>query len=84
MLVLPSKGTTLTMAFSAMPSFVHTANTLDKRHLSSVDAHHQNELAENAIQTVTNMGRAYNLHATLHWPDCSFIDLWSLAMNHAV
>ena len=24
------------------------------------------------------------LHATLHWPDHSFIDLWSLAMHYAV
>ncbi|KAL7476930.1 hypothetical protein ACHAW6_002757 [Cyclotella cf. meneghiniana] len=24
------------------------------------------------------------LHATLHWPDHSFIDLWPLAMNYAV
>eukprot|EP00804_Cyclotella_cryptica_P016319 CCRYP_009889-RB/>CCRYP_009889-RB protein AED:0.64 eAED:0.26 QI:0/-1/0/1/-1/1/1/0/386 len=30
------------------------------------------------------MARANMLHATLHWPDHSFIDLWPLAMNYAV
>eukprot|EP00804_Cyclotella_cryptica_P012739 CCRYP_019202-RA/>CCRYP_019202-RA protein AED:0.43 eAED:0.27 QI:0/0/0/1/0/0.5/2/0/558 len=51
---------------------------------SGVGAHHQNGVAERAIQTVTNMARANMLHATLHWPDRSFIDLWPLAMNYAV
>ncbi|KAL7484019.1 hypothetical protein ACHAW6_009661 [Cyclotella cf. meneghiniana] len=30
------------------------------------------------------MARANMLHATLHWPERSFIDLWPLAMNYAV
>eukprot|EP00804_Cyclotella_cryptica_P000828 CCRYP_001075-RA/>CCRYP_001075-RA protein AED:0.12 eAED:0.13 QI:0/0/0/1/0/0.25/4/0/1066 len=51
---------------------------------SGVGAHHQNGVAEQAIQTITNMACANMLHATLHWPDRSFIDLWPLAMNYAV
>ena len=51
---------------------------------SGVGAHHQNGVAEWAIRTVTNMARANMLHATLHWPDRSFIDLWPLAMSYAV
>eukprot|EP00804_Cyclotella_cryptica_P016249 CCRYP_005730-RC/>CCRYP_005730-RC protein AED:0.47 eAED:0.42 QI:0/-1/0/1/-1/0/1/0/200 len=30
------------------------------------------------------MARANMLHATLHWPERSFIDLWPLAMDYAV
>eukprot|EP00804_Cyclotella_cryptica_P019457 CCRYP_006639-RB/>CCRYP_006639-RB protein AED:0.37 eAED:0.37 QI:0/0/0/1/0/0/2/0/99 len=30
------------------------------------------------------MARANMLHATLHWPHWSFVDLWSLAMTYAV
>eukprot|EP00804_Cyclotella_cryptica_P020819 CCRYP_019248-RA/>CCRYP_019248-RA protein AED:0.55 eAED:0.29 QI:0/0/0/0.75/0/0/4/0/510 len=51
---------------------------------SDVGAHHQNGVAERAIWTVTNMSRANMLHATLHWPERSFIDLWPLTMSYAV
>ncbi|KAL7474968.1 hypothetical protein ACHAW6_000907, partial [Cyclotella cf. meneghiniana] len=51
---------------------------------SGVAAHHQNGVAERAICTITNIARANTLHATLHWPDQSFIDLWPLAMSYAV
>lgn len=33
---------------------------------SGVGAHHQNDIAEEAIQTVTNMARACMIHAQLH------------------
>jgi hypothetical protein len=51
---------------------------------SGVGAHHQNGIAERAIQTVTNMARACMFHAQLHWPERSFIDLWPLAMTYAI
>eukprot|EP00804_Cyclotella_cryptica_P011604 CCRYP_020926-RA/>CCRYP_020926-RA protein AED:0.37 eAED:0.37 QI:0/0/0/1/0/0/2/0/251 len=51
---------------------------------SGVGAHHQYGIAERAIRTVTNMARVNMLHATLHWSERSFIDLWPLAMNYAV
>jgi transposase InsO family protein len=38
-------------------------------HFSGVGAHHQNGVAERAIQTVTNMARANMLHVTLHWSE---------------
>jgi hypothetical protein len=51
---------------------------------SGVGAHHQNGIAERAIQTVTNMARACMIHAQLHWPEHSFIDLWPMAMSYAI
>eukprot|EP00804_Cyclotella_cryptica_P011187 CCRYP_007719-RA/>CCRYP_007719-RA protein AED:0.37 eAED:0.29 QI:0/0/0/1/0.5/0.33/3/0/977 len=62
----------------------HCARLGQTLRFSGVSAHHQKRVAECAIQTVTNMTRANMLHATLHWPDCSFIDLWPLTMNYAV
>jgi transposase InsO family protein len=51
---------------------------------SGVGAHHQNGVAERAIQTITNMARANMIHAQLHWPEWAFIDLWPLAMSYAI
>jgi hypothetical protein len=52
--------------------------------LSGVGAHHQNGVAERAIQTVTQWARAMLLHQVLHWPDQAQLDLWPFAMEHAV
>ena len=49
-----------------------------------VGAHHQNGVAERSIQTVTNMARTLLIDAAIHWPDEVDLDLWPLAMNHAV
>jgi hypothetical protein len=70
--------------FSSNEFREHCARLGQTLRFSGVGAHHQNGVAERAIQTVTNMARANMLHATLHWPDRSFIDLWPLAMNYAV
>eukprot|EP00804_Cyclotella_cryptica_P010321 CCRYP_012254-RA/>CCRYP_012254-RA protein AED:0.10 eAED:0.03 QI:0/0/0/1/1/1/3/0/1268 len=70
--------------FSSTEFCEHCTRLGQTLHFSGVGAHHQNRAAKRAIQTVTNMARANMLHATLHWPDHSFIDLWPLAMNYAV
>eukprot|EP00804_Cyclotella_cryptica_P001528 CCRYP_003749-RA/>CCRYP_003749-RA protein AED:0.13 eAED:-0.00 QI:0/0/0/1/0/0.33/3/0/1355 len=70
--------------FSSNAFREHCARLGQTLRFSGVGAHHQNGVAERAIQTVTNMARANMLHATLHWPERSFIDLWPLAMNYAV
>jgi len=47
-----------------------------------VNAHHQNGVAERAIQTVVTQARALLLHAMLRWPDTTTQDLWPMAMQH--
>jgi hypothetical protein len=51
---------------------------------SGVGAHHQNGVAERAIQTVTQWARSMLLHQALHWPDQTRLDLWPFALEHAV
>jgi hypothetical protein len=51
--------------------------------LSGVGAHHQNGVAERAIQTVTLMARSMLLHMAIHWPDQFSEDLWPMALAYA-
>ena len=46
-------------------------------------AHHQNA-AERAIQTVVRWARVLIIDAAIHWPDEVDLDLWPMAMTHAV
>ena len=50
---------------------------------SAVEAHHQNGVAERAIQTIAYWARAMMLHVAIHWPDKADIKLWPFAMQHA-
>ena len=49
-----------------------------------VGAHHQNGVAERAIQTVTLLARTMLIDAAIHWSGEVDLDLWPLAMDHAV
>jgi hypothetical protein len=51
--------------------------------LSGVGAHHQNGVAERAIQTVTLMARSMLLHMAIRWPDQFSEDLWPMALQYA-
>jgi hypothetical protein len=51
---------------------------------SGTGAHHQNGVAECAIQTVTRWARAMLLHSILLWPDTADLALWLFALTHAV
>eukprot|EP00804_Cyclotella_cryptica_P001538 CCRYP_003742-RB/>CCRYP_003742-RB protein AED:0.39 eAED:0.39 QI:0/0/0/1/0/0/2/0/211 len=62
----------------------HCCDLGQSKRFSGMGAHHQNGVAERAIQTITNVARANMLHATLHCPDKTFIDLWPLAMSYGV
>lgn len=69
----------------AAPEFVADLE-LKQQHItySGTGAHHQNGVAEQAIQTVTRWARAMLLHAVLHWPDQADLSLWPFALEHAI
>ena len=46
--------------------------------------HHSNGIAERNIGTVMSISRAMLHHAALHWPDVTDVELWPLAILHAV
>ena len=46
--------------------------------------HHSNGIAEQNIGTVMSISRAMLHHAALHWPDVTDVELWPLAVLHAV
>jgi transposase InsO family protein len=51
---------------------------------SAVGAHHSNGIAERNIGYVLSISRAMLHHAALHWPDIADVELWPLAVLHAV
>jgi len=51
---------------------------------SGTSAHHQNGVAEQAIQTMTSWALAMLLHAMIHWPDQADLSLWPFALEHAI
>ena len=52
--------------------------------LSGVGGHHSNGTAERAIRNVTEKARTILLHAMLHWPVTTTMDLWPMTLSHAV
>lgn len=50
---------------------------------SGVGAHHQNGVAERAIQTIMERARAMMLHAAIHWPKASRTELWPMAVAYS-
>jgi hypothetical protein len=53
--------------FKAHKFFAHIHDTQQMMHFCGTNAHHQNGVAERAIQTISNMARAMILHASMHW-----------------
>jgi hypothetical protein len=47
------------------------------------NAHHQNGVAERAIQSISNMARAMILHAIIHWKDGVGASLWPQSVTYA-
>jgi hypothetical protein len=47
------------------------------------NAHHQNGVAERAIQSISNMARSMILHSSIHWKDEIDALLWPQAVTYA-
>jgi hypothetical protein len=52
--------------FKAHKFFTHIHETQQMIHVCGTNAHHQNGVAERAIQTISSMARAMILHASMH------------------
>jgi hypothetical protein len=44
--------------------------------------YHQNGVAERAIRTISDSTRVMTLHAVIHWPEETTMDLWPLVMDY--
>ena len=51
---------------------------------SASNSHHQNGVAERYIGTISRMARSMLIHSALLWPRRHNINLWPMAMDHAV
>jgi hypothetical protein len=70
--------------FKGKKFVAHINETQQMMHFCGTNAHHQNGVAERAIQTISNMARAMILHASMHWKDGIDAFLWPLTVNHAI
>jgi hypothetical protein len=70
-------------AFKANKCVAHINETHQKLKCCGTNAHHQNGVAERAIQTISNMARAMILHASLHWKYGCDSSLWPMAVTYA-
>jgi hypothetical protein len=52
---------------------IHETNQLMR--FRGTNAHHQNGVAERAIQTISNMARSMILHSSMHWKDGIYASL---------
>ena len=70
--------------FNSYDFINHIESNFQTIDFSGVGAHHQNAVAERAIQTVTSWARTMMLQAVIMWPDQANLELWPLALDHAV
>ena len=52
--------------------------------MCGVGAHHQNGTAERTIRTISEAARSTMIHAAIHWPEETNIDLWPFAIDYVV
>ena len=52
--------------------------------LSGAGAHHHNGVAERNIRTIISIARTMMMHTAMHWPEVSDVELWPMAVKHAV
>jgi len=66
------------------PKFMNDLDDDQTISFSGLGAHHQNGVAESAIQTVTSWARAMLLHACIHWPENTNLTLWPFAVEYVI
>jgi hypothetical protein len=71
-------------AFTSQDFARHLVQFEQQTRFAGTSAHHQNGIAERAIQTVMSTARAMIIHAAIHWPSVVDSELWPLAVKHAV
>ena len=52
--------------------------------LAATGAHHHNGVAERNIRTIITIARTMMMHAAVHWPEVSDVELWPMAVMHGV
>jgi Reverse transcriptase (RNA-dependent DNA polymerase) len=62
----------------------HLSEFRQNHALAAPGAHHHNGVAERSIRTITTLARTMMLHAGIHWPEMMDIQLWPMAVSHAV
>jgi hypothetical protein len=67
-------------AFKAKKNFKFINETQQRLRFCGTNAHHQNGVAERAIQTFSSLARAMILHASVHWKDGVDASLWPMAV----
>jgi hypothetical protein len=70
-------------AFKANKFVQHIRESHQLIRYCGTNSHHQNGVAERAIQTISNMVRAVILHACLHWKNGIDYFLWPMAVTYA-
>jgi hypothetical protein len=70
-------------AFKANKFVKHIHETHQLMRFCGTNAHHNNEVDERAIQTISNMARSMILHASMHWKDGIDASLCTQSVTYA-
>ena len=65
----------------AAHGFLEEIDKLQNIKFSGVGAHHQNDIAGRAIQTIFIKAHTIMIHAALYWPDMPDPCLWPMAVD---
>jgi hypothetical protein len=70
-------------AFKANMFVEHIHSHEQRIRFCGANAHYKNGIAEQAVQSVSNMARALILHSSAHWKDGIDSSLWPMAVTYA-
>ena len=70
--------------FAACDFINNIESSLQNINFSGAGAHHQNGIAERAIQSIISKARRILMHAAIHWPSMVETNLWPMAVDYAV